>query len=84
MSGAIPLHAFVPWSRTTLPLPHAGSKPQFLGRPALSLVTPISARRTIYRPYMRDEVLGEWRELRNEEPNDPYSSLILVGCSKRE
>jgi len=77
MSGAIPLHAFVPWTRTTLPLPHAGSKPHLLGRPALTLGTPIPARRTIYRPCMRDEVLGEWRKLRNEEPNDLYSSLNI-------
>jgi hypothetical protein len=71
MIGAIPLlplHAFVAWTRTTLPVTHTGSKPQFLGRPVISLVTPT------YRPCNRDEVAGEWRKLYNEETNDMHSS----------
>jgi len=32
----------------------------------------------------RDEVTGEWGNLRNEKVNDMCSSTILYGCSHRE
>jgi len=40
-----------------------------------------SVLRRIFGP-KRDEVIGEWRKLHNEELNDPYSSLNIVRVIK--
>jgi len=39
------------------------------------------ARRRIFGP-KRDESTGEWRKLHNEELNDVYSSLNVIGVFK--
>jgi hypothetical protein len=37
--------------------------------------------RRIFGP-KRDKITGEWRELHNEEPNDPYCSPNIVRVIK--